>query len=123
MEQYIFDDGNGLWYERCGDYYVPCLTLPEQKPVGIWGRRYRRWLKEHRRVTYNEMFVSGTLSDHVAKVDRQAEEMLDRLIQQMAEQEGITEQLKAQDQMAWVRRMNNIRNAAEEIVLNELIYC
>ena len=79
MEQYIFDDGNGLWYERCGDYYVPCLTLPEEKPVGIWGRRYRRWLKEHRRVTYNEMLMSGILSDHVAEVDRQAEEMLDRV--------------------------------------------
>lgn len=64
MEQYIFDDGNGLWYERCGDYYVPCLTLPEEKPVGIWGRRYRRWLKEHRRVTYNEMLMSGISVDH-----------------------------------------------------------
>lgn len=122
MEQYIFDDGNGLWYECCGDYYVPCLTLPEQKPVGIWGRRYRRWLKEHHRVTYNEMLVSGILSDHVAKVDRQAEEMLDRLIQQMAEQEGITEQLKADDQMAWVGAMNNIKARAEEVVGRELIY-
>ena len=122
MEQYIFDDGNGLWYERCGDYYVPCLTLPEEKPVGIWGRRYRRWLKEHRRVTYNEMLMSGILSDHVAEVDRQAEEMFERLVKQMAEREGVTEQLKAASSMEWVRKLNSIRNRAVEITNSELIY-
>ena len=122
MEQYIFDDGNGLWYERCGDYYVPCLTLPEQEPVGIWGRRYRRWLKEHRRVTYNEMLMSGILSDHVAEVDRQAEEMFERLVKQMAECEGVTEQLKAASSMEWVRKLNSIRNRAVEITSSELIY-
>ena len=122
MEQYIFDEGNGLWYERSGDYYLPCLSLPERKPVGIWGQRYRRFLKEHREATYTAMLLGGTLDDHVAEIDRQAEEMLDRLTRQMAAQEGVTEQLKASDQMAWVGAMNSIRARAEEVVWAELIY-
>ena len=122
MEQYIYNEGNGLWYERCGDYYLPCLTLPERKPVGIWGQRYRRFLKEHRSATYTAMLLSGTLDDHVAEIDRQAEEMLELLTKQMAAQEGITEQLKASDQMAWVGAMNNIRARTEEVVRAELIY-
>ena len=122
MEQYIYNEGNGLWYERCGDYYLPCLILPEQKPTGIWGQRYRRFLKEHRSATYTAMLLNGTLDDHVAEIDRQAEEMLDWLIRQMAEREGVTEQLKATDQMSWVGAMNNIRARAEEMVGAELIY-
>lgn len=122
MDKYIFDENNGLWYERCGDYYLPCLTLPERKPVGIWGQRYRRYLKEHRDAVYTAMLLKGTIDDHVAEIDRQAEEMLDRLIKQMAEREGITEQLKANDQMAWVGAMGSILNRSEEIVLNDLIY-
>ena len=122
MDKYIFNESNGLWYERCGDYYLPCLILPEQKPTGIWGQRYRRFLKEHRSTTYTAMLLNGTLDDHVAEIDRQAEEMLDWLIRQMAEQEGVTEQLKATDQMSWVGAMNNIRARAEEMVGAELIY-
>ena len=96
--------------------------MPERKPVGIWGRRYRKYLKEHRNTTYTAMMLAGTLDDHVAEIDQQAEDMLDRLIKQMTKQEGITEQLKARDQMEWVRRMNNIRNQAVEVVNNDLIY-
>ncbi len=122
MDKYIFNESNGLWYERCGDYYLPCLILPEQKPTGIWGQRYRRFLKEHRSVTYTAMLLNGILDDHVAEIDRQAEKMLDWLIRQMAEREGVTEQLKATDQMSWVGAMNNIRARAEEMVGAELIY-
>lgn len=121
MDKYIFDESNGLWYERSGDYYLPCLSLPEYKPVGVWGQRYRRFLKEHRRATYTAMFLSGTLDNHVAEIDRQAEEMLDRLTKQMAEREGVTEQFKASDQMAWVGAMNNIRARAEEVVRETLV--
>ena len=106
MEQYIYNEGNGLWYERCGDYYLPCLSLPERKPVGIWGQRYRRFLKEHRSATYNAMLLSGILDDHIAEIDRQAEELLELLTKQMAAQEGVTEALKANDQMAWVGAMS-----------------
>ncbi len=122
MDKYIYDESNGLWYELHGDYYLPCVTMPERKPVGIWGRRYRKYLKEHRNTTYTAMMLAGTLDDHVAEIDQQAEDMLDRLIKQMTKQEGITEQLKARDQMEWVRRMNNIRNQAVEVVNNDLIY-
>jgi len=122
MEKFIYDESNGLWYELCGDYYLPCLTVPKSKPVGVWGRRYRNYLKEHRNPIYTAMLLAGTLEDHVAEIDRQAEEMLDRLTKQMAEEEGITEQLKADDQMAWVEAMNSIRVRAEEIVCKELIY-
>ena len=113
MDKYIFDESRG-------DYYLPCLSLPKRKPVGIWGQRYRRFLKEHRSTVYTAMLLSGTLDDHVAEIDRQAEEMLDRLTKQMAAQEGITEQLKANNQMAWVGAMNNIRARAEEIIYTEL---
>ena len=122
MDKYIFDEGNGLWYERSGDYYLPCLSPPESKPVGIWGQRYRRFLKEHRSATYATMLLSDTLDDHVAEIDLQAEEVFDRLTRQMAAQEGVIEQLKASDQMAWIGAMNNIRARAEEAVGAELIY-
>ena len=123
MEKYIFDEGNGLWYELQGDYYIPCLTVPAQneRPIGIGGQRYRRFLKAHRSTVYTAMFLNGTLDDHVAEIDRQAEEMLDLLTKQMAAHEGITEQFQASDQMAWVGAMNNIRARAEEIVNHDLI--
>ena len=122
MDKYIYVKSNGLWYELHGGYYLPCLTVPESKPVGVWGRRYRNYLKKHRNPIYTAMLLNGTLEDHVAEIDRQAEEMFDRLIKQMAEQEGVTEQLKARDQMEWVRQMNSICNRAVEVVNDDLIY-
>ena len=122
MDKYIYDESNGLWYELHGDYYLPCLMVPESKPVGIWGKRYRNYLKEHRNLLYTAMLLAGTLEDHVTEIDRQAEKMLDWLIEQMAEREGITEQLKAIDQMAWVSAMTSIRARAEEVIYGELIY-
>ena len=122
MDKYIYDKSNGLWYELHGDYYLPCLSVPECKPVGVWGRRYRNYLKEHRNPIYTVMLLNDTLEDHVSEIDRQAEEMFDRLIEQMAEREGITEDFKASNQTAWVGAMNNIRVAAKEVVNKELIY-
>lgn len=124
MEKYIYDNNNGLWYELQGDYYIPCLVLDEEdtRPIGMWGRRYHRYIKEHRPVLHTTLLLSGKLNSHLAEIDNRATEMLDWLVKQLAEKEGITEQMKAQDQLGWVGAMNNIRNRAEEIVLNELIY-
>ena len=122
MEKYVFDEINGLWYELHGDYYLPCVTAPERKPVGIFGNRYRKHLKQHKNPVYTATLLAGTLEDHVAEIDREAEELLDRLIKQMAEQEVIIEQVKARNSMEWVRRINNIRNLAVEVVNNDLIY-
>ena len=124
MEKYIYDQSNGLWYELQGDYYIPCLVLdePDAPPIGMWGRRHLSYLREHRPVLHTSLVLSGKLHSYLAEVDNQATEMLDRLVKQMATQQGITEQLKAQDQMTWVRRMNNIRNVAEEIVNAEVIF-
>ena len=122
MEKYVFDEINGLWYELHGDYYLPCVTAPERKPVGIFGSRYRKHLKQHKNPVYTATLLAGALEDHVAEIDREAEELLDRLIKQMAEQEVIIEQVKARNSMEWVRRMNNIRNLAVEVVNNDLIY-
>lgn len=124
MEKYIYDQNNGLWYELQGDYYIPCLVLDETdtQPIGMWGRRHLSYLREHRPVLHTSLALSGKLHRYLAEVDNRATEMLDHLIKQMVAQQGITEQLKAQDQMAWVRRMNNIRNAAEEVILQKVIY-
>ena len=124
MEKYKFDDRNGLWYELQGDYYLPCLKLPEEKQVhiGIWGQRHRRYLKEHRRVRYADLLTSGKLNDYLADIDKQTEEMFEQLVKQMAEREGVTEQLKAVNSMEWVRKMNSIRYRAVEITNSELIY-
>ncbi len=124
MEKYIYNEQNGLWYELQGDYYIPCLVLDEEntQPIGMWGRKHLRYIKEHRPVLYTTLFLSGKLNSYLAEIDKQATEMFDRLMKQLAEKEGITEQLKAQDQLAWVGAMNNIRNAAEEIVFSELIH-
>ena len=124
MEKYIYNEQNGLWYELQGDYYIPCLVLDkeENQPIGMWGRKYLRYIKEHRPVLHTTLLLSGKLNSHLAEIDNRATETFDRLVKQLSEKEGITEQLKAQDQMAWVGAMNNIRNRAEEIVLSELIY-
>lgn len=124
MEKVIYDEKNGLWYELQGDYYIPCLKVPEQKekPIGIWGQRRLRYLKQHRKILYTNLLVSGKLNDHLAEINEQAEDMFSRIIKQMAEREGVTERLKANNQMAWVGRMNNIQNRVIEIIYNEMIY-
>ena len=124
MEKYIYNEQDGLWYELQGDYYIPCLVLDEEdtKPIGMWGRKRLDYLKKHRQALYTTLLVSNKLNGHLDEVDHQASEMFYLLMKQLAEKEGITEQLKAQDQMAWVGAMNNIRNRAEELILTELIY-
>ena len=124
MEKVIYDEKNGLWYEKQGDYYIPCLSLPEQenKSIGIWGQRHLRYIKQHKRVFYANLLISCKLNSYLADIDEQTEDMFLRLVKQMAEREGVTEQLKAIDQMVWVQRMNNIRNRATEIVNEELIF-
>ena len=124
MEKYIYNEQNGIWYELQGDYYIPCLVLDEEdaQPIGMWGRKHLRYIKEHRPVLHTTLLLSGKLNSHLAEIDKQATEMFDRLMKQLAEKEGITEHLKAQDQMARVGAMNNIRNRAEEIILREMIY-
>ncbi len=124
MEKYIYDSDNGLWYELQGDYYIPCLTLPEKenKPIGIWGQRHRAYLKEHRKVTYTTMLTEGKLNSYLADIDKQAQEMYLRLIDEMADKQGVTEQLKAENPMEWIGRMGNIQSCAREIVNSELIY-
>ena len=124
MDKYIFNETNDLWYELIGDYYLPCLTVPaeEEQPVGIWGQRHKRYLKEHRPALYNALLLSGKLSNYLADIDRQAQEMLDTTIWQMTQAQGITEALKANNQMAWVGKMNNIRASAVEIVEQKIIY-
>lgn len=124
MENRIYDEKNGLWYEKQGDYYIPCLTLPEEKnqPIGIWGQRHARYLKQHCKVLYMNLLTSGKLNAHLAEIDKQAEEMFSRLVKELADKENVTEELKATDQMLWVQRMNNIRNRATEIVNAEIIY-
>ena len=123
MAKTIFEEMGGT-YTQVGDYLLPDLKLPEeeQQPIGVWGQRHRRYLKDHRRATYAALLTSGKLNSYLADIDRQAEELFSRLVKQMAEMEGVTEQLKADNQMEWVGGMNNIRNRAMEIVNSELIY-
>lgn len=122
MAKTIFEEMGGT-YTRVGDYLLPDLKLPEEEqPIGVWGQRHRRYLKEHRRATYATLLTSGRLNSYLADIDRQAEELFSRLVKQVAEAEGVTEQLKADNQMEWVGGMNNIRSRAMEIVNSELIY-
>ena len=123
MEKYKFGENNGLWYELQGGYYLPCLELPEEEQayIGIWGQRHLRYLKEHRRVRYANLLTSGKLNGYLVDIDRQAEELFLRLVKQMAEREGVTEQLKAANSMEWVRKMNSIRYRAVEITNNKII--
>ena len=125
MGKYIYSEKNGIWYELQGDYYLPCLKLPEESEVhiGIQGQRHRRYLKNHHKVRYINLLTSGKLNSYLADIDRQAEAMFSRLVNQLSEKEGVTEALKVENQMLWVQKMNNIRNAAMEIVSSELIYC
>ena len=124
MKQHYIDEKTGISYTLQGDYYLPDFVLPAEgnRSVGVWGQRHMRYLKQHRKVFYTNLLTSGKLRSYLANIDEQAETMFFRLIEQMAQRNGVTESLKAIDQMAWVQKMNNIRNAAQEIVYAELIY-
>ena len=123
MKKHIYDENNGLWYELIGDYYIPVLTLSseEQRPIGKWGRIHRDYLKEHRPILFNDLILSGQFWTYLADLNEQAQERLLLIIEQMKASEGVTEELKAADQMTWVEAMNSIRNRAEEIILREMI--
>ena len=121
MEKSTFGLMGGT-YRQVGDYLLPNLAVPESVPVGVWGQRRQRYLREHRKALYDALLLSGKLDSHLADINQQAEDMFSQLVKQMAEQEGITEQLKAKNQMEWVGQMNNIRNRVEEIICNELIF-
>lgn len=124
MKQHYIDEKTGISYSLQGDYYLPDLALPAEKgqPIGIWGQRHLRYLKEYRRITYLNLLTSGRLNTYLSDIDKQAKEMFSRLIEQMAEREGVTEQLKANNQMEWIARMNNIQSRATEIVHHDIIY-
>ncbi len=123
MEKSLFEQMGGT-YTQVGDYMLPNLTLPEeeQKSIGIWGQRHARYLKRYYKILYYNLLSSGKLNAHLAEIDRQAEDMFFRLVKQMAEREGVTEQLKAENQMEWVGKMNNILNSALEVINAKLIY-
>ena len=123
MKKHIYDENNGLWYELIGDYYIPVLTLSseEQRSIGKWGRMHREYLKEHRPILFNDLILSGQLWTYLADLNDQAQERLYQIIEQMKASEGVTEEMKAANQMAWVGAMNSIRNRAEEIILREMI--
>ena len=123
MEKYITDEHTGLKYELVGDYYlIAGEDEPEERPIGIWGQRHLRYLKQHRKTVYTELLTNGKLNNYLANLNEQAEEMFSRLVKKLAEKDGITEKLKAEDQMLWVQRMNAVRETATEIVNNDLIY-
>lgn len=123
MAKTIFEEMGGT-YTQIGDYFIPDLKLPEEEtqPIGIWGQRHKRYLKEHKRATYATLLTSGKLNSYLADIDKQAEGMFSRLVKQMSESEGVTEQMKANNQLEWVQKMNNIRNRATEAVNADLIY-
>lgn len=124
MEKTIFEQMGGT-YEQQGDYLIPCLKVPtenEERHIGIWGQRHLRYLKTHRKITYTNLLTSGKLNSYLADINEQAGDMFFGLVKQMAEREGATEQLKADDQIEWIARVNNIRSRATEIVNNEIIY-
>jgi len=122
LAKFITDERTGLKYELCGDYYIIAgEDEPEREPIGVWGQRHLRYIKQNRKSLYFNLLTSGKLNGYLADSDKQAENMLSQLVKQMAEREGVTEQLKAENQMEWVRRMNNIRQRATEIVNSELI--
>ena len=125
MEQYIYNEQNGLWYELRGDYYIPCLELPvekEERHIGIWGQRHLRYIREHKKALYTSLLTSGKLQSYLADVEEQAQALFDRLMKQRAEREGITETLKADNQREWVGRMNALRSAVTETVNAEVIF-
>lgn len=122
MAKTIFEQMGGT-YEQQGDYFIPCLTLPaeEQVEIGVWGQRHLKYIRRHHKVRYTNLLTSGKLNGYLADIDKQAEDMFFRLVKLMAEREGVTEKLKADNQMEWVARINNIRSRAAEIVNTELI--
>ena len=124
MEKYKYDENNGLWYELQGDYYLPCLKLPAGEPVhiGVLCQRHLNYLRDNKRVFLSGLQLSGKLNGYIADIDQQAEDMFFRLVKQMAEREGISETLKAENQMEWVQRINSIRNRAIEIVNTGIIF-
>ena len=122
MKKYITDEKTGLKYELVGDYYYPCLKAPEAPKIGRFGMMYHDYLHTHKRVTYSGLMLSGKLKEHIEDIDRQAEELFSQLVEQMKQAEGVTERLKAADQMEWVRRMNSIRGRAEEVVKSEVVF-
>ena len=124
MEKHIYNEQTGISYTLQGDYYLPNLALPdeEEQPIGLWGQRHLRYIKQHRKVLYLNLLTSGKLNGYLADINKQAEDMLSRLVEQMAEREGVTEELKANSQMEWVARMNNIRSRATETVNHDIIY-
>ena len=123
MEKTIFEQMGGA-YTLQGDYYLPNLTLPveENEPIGIWGQRHLRYIRQYKRIFYTNLLTSGRLNSHLADIDRQAEELFFRLVEQMAERNGVTENLKAEQPMKWVGKMNALREAAAEIVNTEVIF-
>ena len=123
METHIYDEKNGLSYTLCGDYYLPDLVLNEEEPTyGKYGMLRKQFLKEHRSARYQYMLLTGKLNEHLNQIDQEVREQVETLMEQMTEKQGVTEELKAQDQMEWVRLMNNIKASAEEIVLKNMIY-
>ncbi len=122
MKKYTIDEKTGLKYELIGDYYYPCLNAPEAPKVGRFGMMYHDHLRKHKQVAYSGLLLSGKLKEQIEDVDRQAEDMFSQLVDRMKQAEGVTEQLKATDQMEWVRRMNSIRNRAEEIVNSKVLF-
>ena len=125
MEKYIYNEQTGISYTLCGDYYLPDLTLSDEEKgaeIGVWGQRHLRYIKHRRKIIYLNLLTSGKLNGYLADLDKQADEMFSLLVKQMAESEGVTEQLKADNQMEWVDQMNNIRGRATEMVNTDLIY-
>ncbi len=124
MEKRINNEQTGISYTLQGDYYLPDLALPEQedKSIGLWGQRHLKHIKQHRKVLYINLLTSGKLNDYLSDIDKQAENMFFRIVKQMSESEGVTEQLKANNQMEWITQMNNIQNRATEIINSDLIY-
>lgn len=123
MAKTIFEELGGK-YERQGNYLIPCIALPaeEEQPIGIWGQRHLDYLKQYRRVTYTNLLTSGRLNTYLADIDRQAQESFERLIEGMKQSQGITEQLKEENALEWIGRLNNIRAYAREIVYSEIVY-
>lgn len=124
MAKTIFEEMGGT-YVRQGDYFIPCLTLPaekENKPIGVWGQRHKRYLREHKRATYTTLLTSGKLNNYLADIDEQAEKMFSRLVKEYADRQGVTERLKAENQLLWVGKMNNIRACVRGVVEREIIY-
>ena len=124
MENRIYDENNSLLYAKQGDYYLPELALPpeEEKPIGIWGQRHLQYLKEHKQFVYINLLTNGRLNEYLASVDEQAEDMFSRLVEEYADRQGVTERLKAENQILWVQKMNNIRMCVREIVEREILY-